>query len=196
MKRTWLLVTLLAISVALAHSGQTPFGGFWYGVAHPFGGLDHFLAMIAVGIWAAQTAGRAVWLVPLAFVGTMSIGWMLGIAGVSVAFVEGSILASVIMLGALILLAVRLPIWASTGLVGFFAIFHGYAHGVEIPVAASSLEYALGFISATAILHLLGIGIGLLFSQMSRLHALGKLQLLRLSGAAVLLSGIYMGLTG
>jgi urease accessory protein len=134
------------------------------GLSHPLFGLDHVLAMVAVGLWAATTGGRAVYLVPLAFVAMMGGGFLLALIGAPLPFVEPAILASVIALGLLIAAAVKLPTSMGMIVVGLFALFHGFAHGGEVG-AATYLEYGLGFAVATALLHLAGLGIGLLIAS-------------------------------
>jgi urease accessory protein len=146
------------LPVAEAHTLGTQGAGLAAGLAHPFIGLDHLLAMIAVGIWAGQLGGRAVWLAPLTFVSVMSGSAALGTLGFSLTMVEPAIVCSVLVLGLLIAGSVRLPTIASVGLVGLFAVFHGYAHGLELPQAASPVLYGIGFILTTSLLH--GIGIG------------------------------------
>jgi urease accessory protein len=146
---------MLLPNLALAHSGTG--GGLMHGVLHPFTGLDHLFAMIAVGLWAAQLGGRATWLVPLTFVVVMAVGGMLGMAGISLPFAEAGIVASLLVLGVLIAAWVRLPLIASMTLVGIFALFHGFAHGVEMPEGTSG--YMPGFMLSTVVLHLTGIGI-------------------------------------
>lgn len=145
---------LLAPGAVFAH-GAGEAGGLLHGVIHPFTGADHLLAMIAVGLWAAQLGGRAVWLVPATFVCAMTAGGLLGMAAMPL--VEAGVLASLLVLGALIFGAIRLPLIICLPLIGFFALFHGYAHGAEMPADASFLNYAAGFIFSTAVLHLTGI---------------------------------------
>jgi urease accessory protein len=184
------LLALASLSPTLAHAHYLPGGahGFTSGFSHPLFGLDHVLAMVAVGLWAAQLGGRSRWLVPAAFVGLMTVGGALGMAGVPVPLVETGILTSVLVLGALIAAAVRLPAFAGMALVGLFAIFHGHAHGTEIPLAASGLTYALGFMLATATLHLCGIGLGTLAQK----HMAAPT--LRFAGAAIAVAGICLWL--
>src|SRR5579883_978366 len=144
-KTTSLLALLALVPVlASAHPGHGTHG-FASGFSHPLLGLDHILAMVAVGLWAAQLGGRSLWAVPATFVGVMSVGGMLGLLGVPLPMVEAGILASVLILGLFIATAVRLPLAASMLLVGAFALFHGHAHGTEIPATASGLTYGLGF---------------------------------------------------
>jgi urease accessory protein len=119
--------------------------------------------MMAVGMLAAQLGGRALWLVPLSFVCVMTLGGALGMAGIQVPFAELGIALSVVVLGLAIAFPLKVPALAAMALVGFFAVFHGYAHGAEMPAAASALPYAAGFVGATALLHATGVGLGLLF---------------------------------
>lgn len=157
-----LLAALSSIipSVALAHTGAHT-SGFAHGFAHPISGLDHVLAMVMVGLFAYQLGGRALWIVPLAFVSAMSVGGALGLAGIGVPFIEIGIALSVIVLGALVASNARTPVIAAVAVVGFFAIFHGYAHGAEMPANAAALTYAIAFLIATALLHLTGAALGL-----------------------------------
>jgi len=162
------LAAFLAPTAALAHTGVGDTSGFMHGFMHPLGGLDHQLAMILVGIFAYQLGGRALWLVPLIFVGVMAIGGLLGVAGIPVPFIELGIALSVIVLGAIVAFGVKVPVAAAMGIVGLFAIFHGHAHGSEMPMDASGLEFGLGFMLATAILHAVGIGIGFLIGMTTK----------------------------
>jgi urease accessory protein len=192
LQRFSLLVLLAAIAVilgprsAFAHTGVSPTHDLLHGVAHPLTGLDHVLAMFAVGLWAAQCGGRATWFVPLTFVFIMTFGAVLGMSGLSMHFVEPGIAISVLMLGVFVAAAVRLPLSMSTAIVGLFALAHGQAHGAEIPVSASALTYALGFIAATIVLHAAGISVGL---ASQRLHSS---QLLRYAGAAIAIGGLLL----
>ena len=157
------LLVAAAVSLptaALAHAGHGEASGFLSGLAHPVGGLDHVLAMVMVGVLAWQLGGRALWMVPLAFVGVMAVGGALGFAGIGVPAVEVGIALSIVVLGAVVALGARAPLAALMALVGFFAIFHGYAHGAEMPENAGGLAYGLGFLIATAALHLAGLGLG------------------------------------
>lgn len=152
-------VVLATPAVAHAHTGLGDAAGFAHGVLHPWTGLDHLCAMIAVGLWAAQCGGKAVWVVPLTFLGVMTFGGALGMTGVALPGVEPGIAASVLVLGVLIAAAVQLPLVATASLVALFALFHGHAHGAEMPATASGLAYALGFLAATASLLALGVGL-------------------------------------
>jgi len=135
--------------IALAHTGAGQTTGFMYGFGHPIGGADHMLAMVAVGLWAAQIGGRALWIVPGTFVGVMLIGGILGFTGIPVPFVEEGILVSILILGILIVGAFKLPLAYSSMIVGLFAVFHGHAHGAEMPETLSAAWYAVGFALAT-----------------------------------------------
>jgi urease accessory protein len=182
-----LLAVFLLPTLAQAHPGIPGHThGFANGLVHPITGLDHICAMVAVGLWAAQRGGRALWLVPSVFVSVMALGGVLGMAAVSIPFVEPGIVASVLVLGVLIAAAVRLPLAASALMVGVFALFHGYAHGTEMPGSASGLAYGLGFVAATASLHLSGIGLGLLAQQF------GSARLVRCAGGAIAACGVYL----
>jgi urease accessory protein len=170
LKRFILPAAIFALpTLAQAHPG--PLGhshGLVNGFAHPLTGMDHMLAMIAVGIWAAQRGERALWSVPLTFVSIMTLGAIIGMAGIGrVPFIEQGIAASVLVLGIFIATAARLPLSASISIVGLFALFHGFAHGAEMPATASGLTYAMGFILATVALHLSGIGAGMAAQKFS-----------------------------
>lgn len=148
---------ILLPTAALAHTGHGDTSGFIHGFMHPVGGLDHVLAMVAVGVFAFVLGGRALWLVPLSFVAMMAVGFLLGVGQVEVPFVELGIALSSVVIGGVAALGKPVPVAAASALVGVFAIFHGHAHGAEMPVDASGLEYAAGFIVATALLHAVGI---------------------------------------
>ncbi len=160
--------------------------GFWHGLSHPLTGLDHILAMVAVGIWAVQVGGKAVWAIPLSFVGMMVAGGILGITGVNIPFVEKGIIMSVLILGVLITASARLPLIVGMLIVGLFALFHGHTHGNEIPNAAMGITYSIGFALSTILLHLSGIGIAQLIQKTK------KIQLLRYTGATILIAGMYL----
>jgi len=162
------LALCLAPSAAVAHVGVGSTSGFAHGFMHPLSGLDHQLAMILVGLFAYQLGGRALWLVPLTFVSVMAMGGFLGVVGVPIPFVEVGIALSVVVLGAIVALGVRAPLAVAMGAVGLFAIFHGHAHGSEMPLDVSGLEYGVGFMLATAVLHAVGIGIGFLIGMSSK----------------------------
>jgi urease accessory protein len=182
-----LLTILFLPALAQAHPGVPGHAhGFAGGLTHPFSGMDHVCAMIAVGLWAAQRGGRALWLVPVVFVSVMALGGVLDMGKIPVPLVEQGIAASVLVLGILIAAAVRLPLVTCAMLVGVFALFHGYAHGAEMPGSASGLNYDLGFVAATAGLHLLGIGLGLLAGKF------GSARLVRYAGGAIAVCGVYL----
>jgi urease accessory protein len=169
MRRTLVVrLALLTPSIALAHVGVGDTSGVAHGFMHPVSGLDHVLAMVAVGMFAAPLGGRALWLVPLAFMTMMALGGTLGIPGVGMPYLELGIGLSVVMLGAALALALAPPLAVAMALAGLFAIFHGMAHGAEMPVTASALAYGLGFITATAMLHAIGIAFGLLAARKRR----------------------------
>ncbi|MGH6943314.1 MAG: HupE/UreJ family protein [Geminicoccaceae bacterium] len=174
-------------TAAFAHTGIGATTGFAHGFAHPLSGIDHILAMVTVGIFAWQLGGRALWLVPATFVGVMALGGALGIAGVSVPFVGLGIALSVAVLGAIVALGVQAPVAVAMGLVGLFAVFHGHAHGTEMPESAAGLAYGLGFMLATATLHVAGIGSGFLIGRAGERH--GQL-VVRSAGGAVALAGL------
>lgn len=157
-----LLVTLVPLSPALAHEGHATLaaGGFASGLLHPMLGLDHVVAMVAVGLWGAFLGAPALWLLPVVFPLVMALAAAAGVAGMPLPAVETGIAVSAVVLGAMVAFAVRPPLWAAATLVGLFAIFHGHAHGTELPAAANPLAYALGFVIATGLLHLAGIALG------------------------------------
>ncbi|HML93043.1 HupE/UreJ family protein [Methyloceanibacter sp.] len=158
----WLGMIMLAPATALAHTeGGVP-GGFASGFAHPILGWDHVIAMVAVGLWGAFLGVPSLWLLPIVFPLVMAFGAGLGLLGVPLPAIETGIAASGIVLGLLILLAARFPLWLAIAVVGAFAIFHGYAHGTELPDAANPFAYVVGFVIATGLLHLIGIGFGFL----------------------------------
>ena len=161
-RRFILSLAALALSTApaFAHLNPEEHGSFMAGFSHPLFGLDHILVMVAVGLWASQIGGRALWLVPAAFVGTMAFGFGLAVAGVDLPFVEPAILASVVALGLLVAMAARFDTIASAALVAAFALFHGHAHGGELG-AAGAASFGIGFVVATALLHAAGIAIGI-----------------------------------
>jgi len=147
----------LFAGAASAHTGNHVITGFTSGLTHPLLGLDHLLAMIAIGLWAAQQGGRALWAVPAAFVGAMLLGGGMSLAGLLLPHVETGIAASVLVLGLLIATRQQWAVKAGMAIAAGFALFHGYAHGMEMPQAASPALYALGFVLATAFLHVAGI---------------------------------------
>jgi urease accessory protein len=180
------LATLLVPGTAVAHVGAGSTAFFMAGFGHPYSGLDHIAVMIAVGLWAALKGGRALWLWPCAFVGVMLIGGLLGMTQVPVPFVEPAILASVVVFGLLVVLAIDLPVWLGAAIAGLFAVFHGHAHGSEVAETVGGIEYMAGFGLATASLHAVGLGIALTLSGV-RLRPL-----VRLVGAGCVLLGVAL----
>ncbi len=172
-------------SSALAHvqAGQTT--GFLTGFLHPISGLDHVLAMVAVGLWGAQLGAPAIWLLPVTFPIAMALGGFLGLLGIPLPGVEAGIATSAVLLGTAVMTERHFPLYAAAALVGFFAIFHGYAHGTELPPGESGLLYSLGFVVATGCLHALGIAIGAI-----RRWPAGRIAL-RVAGGGVGCAGIF-----
>jgi len=177
-----LLAYVTILPVAEAHTFGSQGAGLMAGLTHPFVGLDHLLAMIAVGIWAGQLGGRAVWLIPLTFVSVMAAAATLASFGLLLPLVEPAIACSVLVLGLLIAGSVRLPTSVGAFLVGLFAVFHGYAHGLELPQAASPILYGAGFVLATALLHGLGIGFALNSRKYKMLQRIAGYSLIAASG--------------
>ncbi len=182
---TILLTFLLYAQAVQAHVNKGEAVGFLSGLKHPISGLDHVVAMIAVGLWGAQLGAPAIWVLPVAFPMVMACGGMLGLLGVPLPGIEIGIAASAVLLGAAVLMELRPPIGLAAVLVGFFAIFHGYAHGSELPAGQSGLLYSIGFVMATGCLHGVGISIGLVHRW-----SWGK-RALRVAGAAIALAGIF-----
>jgi len=147
-------------TVANAHVGVGDTGGFAHGFWHPIGGIDHILAMVMVGLFAAQLGGRAMWLVPAAFVGVMAWGGVVSFSGLPLPFVELGIGLSIVVFGAAVAFGLKPVVAAAMGLVGFFALFHGFAHGAEMPDSVAGFTYGAGFVVATALLHAAGLGLG------------------------------------
>ncbi|WP_442581718.1 HupE/UreJ family protein [Mesorhizobium sp. ASY16-5R] len=179
-------------TAALAHTGAGHARGFMHGFGHPISGLDHILAMVMVGVFAWQLGGRALWLVPATFVLVMAFGGALGLAGIEAPYVETGIALSVVVLGAVVALGVKAPVAMAMGLVGLFAIFHGHAHGAEMPEDAGGLAYAAGFMIATALLHVAGIGVGMLVGKASESY--GQV-VVRTAGGLAAVAGVGL-LTG
>src|SRR5262245_17685377 len=146
-------------SPAFAHVGDHG-GGFGAGLAHPLSGLDHMLAMVAVGLWASQLGRPAAWLLPLTFPAVMALGAAVGLSGLALPAVELAIAGSVIVLGLVIALALRPSLAASAAIIALFALFHGYSHGTELPASGGVLAYGAGFMAATFVLHAIGLAIG------------------------------------
>ncbi|MEE4189830.1 MAG: HupE/UreJ family protein [Roseobacter sp.] len=159
------IAALLAAGAAQAHTGEGVGGGLVSGFLHPLLGWDHVVAMVAVGLWGAVLGAPALWLLPVVFPVVMALGGALGVAGVPLVAVETGIALSGVVLGLLVAFAVRAPLWVAAMIVGAFAVFHGHAHGTELPTAANPIAYAVGFVVATGLLHLAGIAIGLLWGR-------------------------------
>lgn len=182
--------TLAATTVstaALAHTGVGTTAGFTAGFSHPIGGLDHILAMVGVGLFVWMLKGRALWLVPAAFVAMMAVGGILGVFQVPVPMVELGIALSIVVIGGLVALGKSIPVAAAMAIVGVFAIFHGHAHGTEMPETMSGLSYGLGFMAATALLHAAGIGAGFAIGKIGEARGF---QMARVGGAAMAAVGV------
>jgi urease accessory protein len=187
--RTVGAIALLAAGIAspaAAHEGGGVVGGFASGFMHPLLGWDHLVAMVAVGLWGAFLGVPAVWILPVVFPMVMAFGGALGVLAVPLPAVETGIALSAAVLGAMVALALRPPLWVAAVIVGAFAIFHGHAHGTELPQAANALAYSLGFVIATGLLHLSGIGLGLLVRWPAGAIAV------RVGGAAIALAGVAL----
>jgi urease accessory protein len=182
----WGFILSLAMwpSSALAHEQAGAAAGFLTGLAHPISGLDHVIAMVAVGLWGAQLGAPAMFLLPVAFPMVMAIGGMLGLIGVSLPGIEIGIAVSAVVLGAVVLASAQPRVWVALVIVGLFAVFHGHAHGTELPPGQSGLFYSIGFVAATGILHAFGILLGLVHRW-----PIGRLAL-RAAGALVSIAGM------
>lgn len=183
-------IGLFAASAAKAHTGLGDAGTtFSAGFAHPFGGFDHVLAMIAVGVFAALKGGRALWLVPATFMAFMALAAIGAMAGLGLALVEVGVLGSLVVFGAAVLFASRVPLALGAALVALFALFHGHAHGTEILAGASAWLYVAGFVLATALLHGIGLAAGLLGERAGRALWPG---IVRAGGAALAATGLIL----
>jgi urease accessory protein len=178
-------IWLLTPALALAHTGGSGLDGFLSGVEHPIFGPDHLVAMLAVGLWGAQLGNPALWVLPVTFPLIMAVGGFIGVAGVELPMVETVIALSAVVLGVMVALAARPPLWVAGLLVGVFGLFHGNAHGLELPEAADPMAYAVGFVVATGTIHLTGVGLGVLGRW-----PLGA-QAVRAGGVAVAALGVY-----
>lgn len=182
---TFVIFFVLAPAAALAHPGHDGAGGLAHGLVHPLTGIDHVLAMIAVGVLAAQYGGRALWLVPMSFLVAMAAAGAIGMAGIPVQIVEAGIGLSVVVLGLMIAFQIRPPTLVAMVVVGFFELFHGYAHGSEMPGGLAGLSFAAGFLGATALLLGAGVGLGLLLQR----RTLSR-RLIQAGGGAMALVGV------
>jgi urease accessory protein len=192
-KRLALSLSLLSFSAApaFAHLNPAEHGSLLAGVSHPLFGADHILAMVAVGLWAALLGGRAPWQVPSAFVATMAVGFAAALAGAPLPFVEPVILASVVVIGLLAAVALKVPTSAGMAIVGFFAFFHGHAHGGELG-SAGALSFGIGFALSTVLLHATGVGLGLGIGRVFGGDT-GRL-VTRIAGGATALGGLWLAL--
>ena len=184
-RRSWFLVSMILVAlpgVAEAHTGHGATFSFNSGFLHPLGGLDHVLAMIAVGLLAAQLGARALWLVPGTFVTVMVLAAVAGVAGASLPGTEYGILLSIVAISLPVAFALGMPVALAMALVGVFAVFHGHAHGAELPVDATAAPYVAGFALATALIHAAGISFGLLLGRPA----------LRTAGGAIVLAGCFL----
>ena len=180
-------VFVLLPTSAWAHPGIAGhFHGFANGFVHPLTGIDHVLAMVAVGMFAAQLGGRALWLVPSAFVCVMALAGIAGMSGINLPFVEVGIAMSVVVLGLAVAFQLNVPTLVGMVFVGFFAVFHGYAHGAEMPASVSGLSYGLGFVCATALLHATGVGLGLAIGKAGEVSSR---RIARIGGVAIAVAG-------
>jgi urease accessory protein len=178
-----LALTLIA-APADAHIRRGEASGFLSGLAHPVSGLDHIIAMVAVGLWGAQLGAPAIWLLPVTFPLVMAFGGFLGLIGIPLPGVEIGIALSGVLLGAVVLLEFKAPLYIAAALVGFFGLYHGHAHGAELPPGEDGLLYSLGFVLATGALHAAGIAIGTIHRWNWGRAAL------RLAGAGISLGGV------
>lgn len=181
------ILALLPISLAWAHGGSGHGGGFVSGLTHPIFGLDHVIAMVAVGLWGVFLGRPAIYVLPIVFPLIMAFGGALGVLGIPIPAVEAGIATSAVVLGLLIAFAVRAPVPIATAIVGVFAVFHGHAHGTELPESASAAAYSVGFVLSTGLLHLAGIGLGELGrGKFGRIAARGLGGLIAVMGLAFL----------
>ncbi len=185
-----LLAALATPTSAWAHLQAGEAGGFLSGVHHPISGWDHVLAMVAVGLWGAQLGAPALWLLPVTFPMVMALGAMMGLLGIPLPGVEIGIALSAMVLGTLVATEKRPPLWVAACIVGFFAIFHGHAHGTELPAGQSGLLYSAGFVMATGCLHGMGIAIGVIHRWSA-----GRL-VLRVAGGFIAAAGVYFLVSG
>jgi urease accessory protein len=182
----WIVALLASVSGrAAAHSGTGLPGGFISGFEHPFSGIDHLLAMVSVGLWGAFLGPPLIYLLPVIFPTVMVVGAVMGMLGVPLPPVEIGIALSVLVLGACIALALKAPVWVAAAIVALFAVFHGYAHGRELPSAADPIGYSVGFVFATGLLHIAGIGIGLLKDRP------GGIYVTRGAGGLIAVTGVW-----
>ncbi len=193
MRKNLLRVTVFALGLAptaaLAHVGVGQASGIMHGFMHPLGGVDHLLAMILAGVFAFQLGRKALVLLPLSFVGLIALGGLAGVAGMPLPFVELGIALSVVVLGLAVAFGVNAPLALAVALVGAFAVFHGHVHGAEMPMGVSGITYGVGFILATALLHVIGIGVGVLVGTLG--DSYGK-SLYRVAGGTAAAVGLVL----
>ena len=184
-RRIALIAAALAPAIAFAHEETGQAAGFLAGLLHPVTGIDHVLAMISVGLWGAVLGPPAIWVLPVAFPLVMALGGLMGLLGIPLPGVEIGIALSAIVLGTMVLTEARPPIWLAALIVAVFAVFHGHAHGRELPEGTSALLYSLGFVIATGLLHAVGILLGAAYRWPAGRRGL------RVAGAGVALAGIF-----
>ena len=184
-RRIALIAAVLAPAIAFAHEETGQAAGFLAGLLHPVTGIDHVLAMISVGLWGAVLGPPAIWVLPVAFPLVMALGGLMGLLGIPLPGVEIGIALSAIVLGTMVLAEARPPIWLAALIVAVFAVFHGHAHGRELPEGTSALLYSLGFVIATGLLHAVGILLGAAYRWPAGRRGL------RVAGAGVALAGIF-----
>jgi urease accessory protein len=185
-RRSLLILGLLLCPLtAFAHQRGGEVIGFASGFWHPISGIDHILAMVAVGMWGAQLGAPAIWVLPVVFPMVMAVGGTMGLMGFKLPGIELCIALSALALGIAVFGEARPKLWISAAIVGVFAIAHGHAHGTELPQGASGVLYSIGFVMATGLLHALGIGIGLVHRWMA-----GRIAL-RVAGAVVAMGGVF-----
>jgi urease accessory protein len=188
LKHSLLVVSMIGTAIpAAAHTGSHAASGLVGGFAHPFGGLDHTLAMVAVGLFAAVLGGRALWAVPATFASMMLVGGVMGFMGIEIPAVEVGIALSVVVFGAALAARIRCRVSVAMMLTGMFAIFHGYAHAAEMPMEAAAARYCLGFVSATVLLHGAGLAIGIVLGHRQMIH--------RLAGVSIGIAGVVLSLS-
>jgi urease accessory protein len=186
-----LALLLMHATGANAHEATGITGGFTSGFMHPLLGWDHVAAMLAVGLWGAILGGSAIWLLPVVFPLVMAFGGALGVIGMSLPSVEIGIALSALVLGTMVLFSARPPLWVAATLVGIFAVFHGHAHGTELPEAANPLAFSMGFVLATGLLHLCGIVLSLLSRwPVGRATVRGGGAIIALAGAVFLVRAV------
>ena len=185
LRRIALIAAALAPAIAFAHEETGQAAGFLAGLLHPVTGVDHVLAMISVGLWGAVLGPPAIWVLPVAFPLIMALGGLMGLLGIPLPGVEIGIALSAIVLGTMVLAEARPPLWLAALIVAVFAVFHGHAHGRELPEGTSALLYSLGFVIATGLLHAVGILLGAVYRWPAGRRGL------RVAGAGVALAGIF-----